>query len=234
MTGITLLMETAVLKSDAARHLLVTAFELTLRRFGPQHWWPGDTPFEVMVGAILTQNTAWSNVERAIGNLKGAGVLSPERMMDLKPEELAELIRPSGFYNLKAKRLRELLKLLVEEFSGDPQVMAESPGHTLRPILLGIRGVGPETADSILLYALGKPFFVVDAYTKRILLRMGIGRSEWDYHQIQRLFMENLPADPALYNEFHALLVVTAKHHCRKRVALCASCPLAGLCLWPR
>ncbi len=215
---------------SSAKHLLLTAFELMLKGLGPQHWWPGESPFEVMVGAVLTQNTSWSNVERAIANLKGAGVLSPVEMSSLPPEKLAKLIRPSGFYNLKEKRLRALLSLLVGEFCGNIETMRAIPGHRLRPLLLGIPGIGPETADSILLYALEKPFFVVDAYTKRILERMGIMEEDAPYSHVQRLFMENLPASTELYNEFHALLVVLGKELCKKNRPTCHNCPLSPLC----
>ncbi len=212
------------------RALLITAFELLLKGFGPQHWWPGETPFEVMVGAVLTQNTAWRNVEKAIANLKKADVLDPFKMHSLNPMDLAELIRPTGFYNLKEKRLRNLLHLLGYSFDGNPESMGNMPTYPLRKILLSMPGIGPETADSILLYALEKPVFVVDAYTKRVMDNMNIAEEGVGYHEVQSIFMENLPADVALFNEFHALFVKLAKDNCRKKAPLCPSCPLVSLC----
>ncbi len=212
------------------RSFFITVFELLLKRFGPQHWWPGDSLFEIMVGAILTQNTAWSNVEKAIANLKAFKVLNPHTMYALSREELASLIRPSGFYNQKEQRLRDFLRLLVEEFSGDPEEMAKASGPWLRNKLLKISGIGPETADSILLYALEKPFFVVDAYTKRVLERMGVVEGGLGYHPIQRLFMNHLPGDVALFNEYHALFVELGKVFCKKKAPQCSMCPLSPFC----
>ncbi len=217
-------------RATASKAFLITVFELLLECFGPQNWWPGDTPFEVMVGAVLTQNTAWRNVEKAMGNLKDAGMLDPFRMLSLEPKELANLIRPAGFYNLKEKRLRNLVGFLVQRFDGNPELMRSVQVCRLRDTILSIAGIGPETADSILLYALEKPLFVVDAYTKRVLCSMKMVGDKTGYHETQLLFMDNLPADVALFNEFHALFVRLAKENCRKRVTLCASCPLLPLC----
>jgi endonuclease-3 related protein len=207
----------------------VDAYERMLAAFGPQRWWPGDSPFEIIVGAVLVQNTAWRNVERAIDNLREAGVMEPHALYELSPEELAELVRPAGYYQLKAKRLRNLLRFIVEEYDGSLDAMFRTSLPTLRERLLAVHGIGPETADAILLYAGGLPTFVVDTYTHRILARHGWIDSGADYHQIKDLFESELPADAALYNEYHALLVRVGKDYCKRSVAHCESCPLAEL-----
>lgn len=191
------------------------------KAFGPQHWWPGETPFEVMVGAILTQNTAWANVEKAIANLKGAGMLDPHRLDRADLPTIARLIRPAGYFNVKAKRLRAYVRWFVERFDGDVRKMS---GVT-RDELLEVHGVGRETADSILLYALGRPEFVVDAYTWRILHRHGFVPEETDYDEMKSLFEGALPRDAKLFNEFHALIVRTGKDYC-KPTPKCEACPL--------
>ncbi len=201
-------------------------FYLLLKHFGPQHWWPARTPFEVMVGAVLTQNTAWRNVERAIANLEEAGALNPQVLALLPVETLEKLIRPAGFFRVKAARLKSLVTLIIENYQGDVGLMAREPGWILRKKLLSVHGVGEETADSILLYAFDKPFFVVDAYTKRILTRQGVIKGRESYGEIQRLFMENLPADVELFKEYHALLVKLGKVYCRAKNPLCHECPL--------
>jgi len=178
------------------------------------------------VGAILTQNTNWRNVERAIENLKARNLLSPQALYELPEDLLAELIRPAGYFRVKARRLGEFVRWLVERYGGNLSALEEVDTGELRRELLTLRGIGPETADSILLYALGRPVFVVDAYTRRILLRHGLVTEEADYHEIQELFMENLPADPDLFNEYHALLVACGKHLCRSRRPRCGDCPL--------
>ncbi len=200
-----------------------------LEHFGPQHWWPGDTPFEIMVGAILTQNTNWQNVGKAISNLKAAGVLSFPALSALGREELAEYIRPAGYYNIKAGRLQNLFAMIEEQWGGDPDTLLLQPAAVLREQLLSVRGIGPETADSILLYAAEQPFFVVDAYTHRILLRHELIPEDCDYCQMQELFMDNLAEDTALFNEYHALLVQVGKRFCKKSKPLCRDCPLAGI-----
>lgn len=207
---------------------LLDLFERLLAAFGPQHWWPGETPFEVLVGAVLTQNTNWGNVERAINNLKARGLLSLEALRALPTGDLAELIRPAGYYNLKAGRLRNLLDLLARDFGSDLEALWRLPLTQARAALLSSKGVGPETADSILLYAGGLPSFVVDAYTFRVLGRHGLAEPGLDYHCLRTRFMQNLPAEPALYNEYHALLVRLGKHHCKKSVPQCQECPLEG------
>lgn len=203
-------------------------YNLLQDAFGPQHWWPGETPFEVMVGAILTQNTAWTNVEKAIANLKARGVLSAQAIARLEQAELAELIRPAGYYNIKARRLKNFVHRFVSDYDGDVVRLREVGLCEAREWLLGINGVGRETADSILLYALEKPIFVIDAYTKRILLRHSMVDDQTDYDELQELFMSALPDDERMFNEFHALLVKCAKDFCKK-TPLCDKCPLNSL-----
>jgi endonuclease III related protein len=208
------------------RVVLKEVYQRLLDAFGPQNWWPGDTHFEMMVGAILVQNTNWQNVERAIGNLREADLLDPHALNDVPEEELEELIRPAGYYRVKARRLRSLLQFLVERYNGSIETMFGSPLSELRQQLLSVHGVGPETADSILLYAGSLPTFVVDTYTYRIFSRHGWIDLDSDYHQIQELFHDHLPADVHMYNEYHALLVYLGKHFCKKNKPLCEACPL--------
>jgi endonuclease-3 related protein len=204
---------------------LADYFKKALKDLGPQHWWPGETPFEVAVGAILTQNTAWRNVEKAIANLKARGVLDPFKLHALPPAELATLIRPAGYFNIKTKRLKSFLKFLIEEYEGDLERMKSDGTETLREKLLAVRGIGPETADSILLYALEKPVFVVDAYTKRIFLRHEVVGEEADYHEVQEYFLRHLPTDVKTFNELHALIVNVGKNWCRPKQPDCEHCP---------
>lgn len=208
---------------------LSVIYERLLSEFGPQHWWPADSALEVMVGAILTQNTSWVNVERAIANLKSAGLMSLDALSTLPTGLLAEYIRPSGYYNVKAGRLHNLLALINEQYNGDLGSFLDQPLSLLRPELLSVKGIGRETADTILLYAAHLPVFVVDAYTHRILVRHEVVDSEYDYEAIQELFMDHLPNDPALFNEYHALLVCAGKAYCKKRTPNCSSCPLEGV-----
>ena len=207
---------------------LLDLYQRMFDALGPQHWWPGETPFEVMVGAILTQNTNWKNVERAIDNLKGADLLSLDRLADLPTGLLAEYIRPAGYYNIKAGRLHNLLHFIGEQHQGDLDAFLGQDLDALRRQLLSIKGIGPETADSILLYAAGRPIFVVDTYTHRILGRHDLIDEDWDYHRIQELFMDHLDADVQLYNEYHALLVRIGNRFCRKTNPDCPHCPLQG------
>jgi endonuclease-3 related protein len=209
--------------------VLQEVYQRLLDAFGPQKWWPGDAPFEMMVGAILVQNTNWQNVQRAIGNLREADLLDPHALYEVPEEELEDLIRPAGYYRIKAKRLRSLLKFLVERYDGSIEAMFRTPLAELRKELLSVHGVGPETADSILLYAGSLPSFVVDAYTYRIFSRHGWIDLESDYHQIQEYFHDHLPADAPVFNEFHALLVYLGKHYCKKAKPLCKTCPLKSL-----
>ena len=195
------------------------------RALGPQGWWPGQTRFEVIVGAILTQNTAWTNVARAIANLRRAHVLSPQALAALPTSRLARLVRSSGYYRTKARRVKRFLRFLQARYRLDlSRMLAERPS-SLRKELLAVPGIGPETADSILLYAGNVPIFVVDAYTRRILQRHGLIRPDATYDAIQALFMGNLPPDASLYNEYHALLVAVGKDFCRP-VPHCEDCPL--------
>ncbi|MCX5695933.1 MAG: endonuclease III domain-containing protein [Candidatus Omnitrophica bacterium] len=194
--------------------------------FGPQHWWPAESPFEVMVGAILTQNTSWQNVEKAIANLKKHQVLNPRKIYNLPQAKLARLIRSTGYYNLKARRLKEFLKFFINEYAASVKKISQAKSGSLRKELLMVKGIGPETADSILLYALNKPVFVIDAYTKRIFSRHKLLPPDCAYPQAQGLFMSGLKKDARLFNEYHALLVALAKAYCRKSKPKCSVCPL--------
>ncbi len=204
---------------------LMNLYDKMFSAYGPRHWWPGDTPWEICVGAVLTQNTNWRNVERAIANLKNINALSPEKIMAMPHEELAEAIRPSGYYNLKAKRLRAVTSWWLENVVNNKLSPDEKPLEYWRDSLLEVKGAGPETVDSILLYAFNLPTFVIDAYTKRIMARhFGTGK-DIPYDQLRNLFMDNLPHDARLFNEFHALFVETAKNACLKKSCL-PECPL--------
>jgi endonuclease-3 related protein len=196
--------------------------------YGPQRWWPGDGPFEMMTGAILTQSTAWQNVKQAIDNLKRAGALSAQAIRKLPPVELAALIRPSGYFNAKAVKLRALAGWL-EGYGDNLDLAFNKETGRLRRELLGIHGVGPETADSILLYAADRPIFVIDAYTKRIMSRLGLASEKASYDELQALFMDNLKPDAPLFNEYHALIVALGKEVCRKKPR-CAACCLGEVC----
>jgi endonuclease-3 related protein len=196
---------------------------------GPMHWWPASTPFEVIVGAILTQNTSWGNVERAIANLRSAQMLTPSAISTARPSRLAMLLRPSGYFRQKAKKLKAFVRFLQREYGGSLKRMFDTPTAKLREELLSVHGIGPETADSILLYAGNHPVFVVDAYTHRIFGRHGITDGEPHYESVRTLFEAALPRDPQLLNEFHALVVNTGKNWCRKSEPRCAECPLGSL-----
>ena len=206
--------------------LLTQIYGRLYKAYGPRHWWPGETIFEVMVGAILTQNTSWRNVEKAIQNLKGAGVLNIKGVHRLEKSQLARLIRPSGFYRLKTERLMAFVDFLFEHYNANLNKMRGEEAEILRRKLLEVKGIGPETADSILLYGLKKPVFVVDAYTKRILSRHGIISEAASYEEVQGLFMNYLPPDERLFNEYHALLVHLGKNVCKK-IPKCDICPLS-------
>jgi len=196
------------------------------RCFGPQHWWPAKNAFEVMVGAILTQNTAWANVEKAIANLKKAKALEARKLNALSSKRLARLIRPAGYYNIKAARLKCYLRFVLDIYGGSVRRMSIVPEVTLRRQLLSVKGIGPETADSILLYALNKPVFVVDAYTKRIFSRHGYFDEGAGYEEVQGFFTRKLKKDVKLFNEYHALIVELGKSFCRKNKPRCSECPL--------
>ena len=199
------------------------------KAFGPQGWWPGDGPFEVLVGAVLAQNTNWGNVERAIQNLKAAGKLSPEGLHRTKLPELAQLIRPAGYFNVKAKRLKNLIDWFFENYNGNLKEMFSEKLDPLREGLLSVKGIGRETADSILLYAGDMPSFAVDAYTYRVLSRHLLIPEDSTYEEIKSFFEDNLPKDVQLYNEYHALLVKVGKDYCKPRNPRCRECPLGEL-----
>ena len=200
-------------------------YDLMLNHFGPQHWWPAEDALEMMVGAILTQNTSWNNVEKAIKNLKKRSILNIKALYSISVPELAEEIRPAGYFNIKAARLKNLIKFIVERYDGDISMLLMEKTDVLREGLLSIRGVGPETADSILLYAVERPIFVIDSYTHRILNRHGLADDQASYYELQGLFMDNLVEDTGFFNEFHALIVRLGKQYCRRK-PLCDRCPL--------
>jgi endonuclease-3 related protein len=206
-------------------NVLETIYSQLFTAFGPQHWWPGNSPFEVAVGAILTQNTNWQNVEKAIKNLKHVRALSTKALDAMPAAELSGHIRPAGYYNIKAKRLKNLVDFLMEEYQGSMKRMAKENLSVIRKKLLSVNGIGPETADSIILYALEKPVFVIDAYTKRILSRHTILGHDASYETYQKLFHEKLRKNVLLFNEYHALLVRLAKDFCRP-IPRCSGCPL--------
>jgi endonuclease-3 related protein len=220
-------------KDISLSQLLTETYRLLFARYGPQHWWPADTAFEVMVGAILTQSAAWGNVEKAISNLKQAEALTPVSLRQLPIDELAKLIYPSGYYKAKALKLKKFVERLEEAYQDSLDKLFSLDIPQLRNELLSIHGVGPETADSIILYAAHKPTFVIDAYTRRIISRLGLSPQRDDYATFQALFMDNLPADKKLFNEYHALFVRHGKESCKK-APLCDHCCLKGLCLYPR
>ena len=208
---------------------LLHVFQTLMAAYGPQHWWPAESPWEVIVGAILTQSAAWRNVEKAIANLKGAGLLDAASIHYASQERLAQLVYPSGYYNAKARKLKAFAQRLQEAHGGDLQRLLALDVPNLRRELLSIHGVGPETADSIMLYAAEKPVFVIDAYTTRIAVRLGLAAPKPPYEDLQALFMSSLPHDAGLFNEYHALLVHLGKGACRKQ-PLCPDCPLQAEC----
>ena len=209
--------------------LLPDIYRRLLERFGPQHWWPADEPFEVIVGAILTQSAAWGNVEKAIANLRGTGALSPRALRKLPRAKLAELVYPCGYYNAKALKLKAFALWLGNHYDDDLDRLFALDADDLRQQLLSVHGVGPETADSIILYAAEKPIFVIDAYTRRIINRLGLAPEKDSYAAYQALFTDNLPLDAKLFNEYHALLVCLGKNVCRRQ-PLCADCCLGDVC----
>ncbi|NJD56029.1 MAG: endonuclease III domain-containing protein [Nitrospirae bacterium] len=209
-------------------NVLETIYASLYGAFGPQHWWPGETPLEIAVGAILTQNTNWKNVEKAIQNLKTNKVLSARALHTIDPAALASLIRPAGYYHVKTGRLKNFIGFLVAEYRGSVKLMARETLPVIRNKLLSVNGIGQETADSMLLYALGLPVFVIDAYTKRILSRHGILGHDLPYATYQHLFHSGIRNNVRLFNEYHALLVRLAKDFCRT-TPCCNRCPLEGL-----
>jgi endonuclease-3 related protein len=216
-------------RATATRAGLRTIYRRLRRRFGHARWWPGETPFEVCLGAILTQNTSWTNVEKALAVLRRRGRLSYEGLRSLPPSRIAPLIRSSGYFNVKARRLKAFLGFLEAEYGGRVEDMAREAPGVLRQKLLAIDGIGRETADSIVLYAAGLPLFVVDAYTRRVFARLGLLRGDEPYDEIQGFFMARLPSDAPLFNDFHAQIVHLGKSVCRPRPR-CHECPLDTLC----
>ena len=204
---------------------LIEYYRRLFSAYGPQFWWPGDGPFEVAVGAILTQNTAWKNVERAIENLKKARLLNPEALHRASLMKLSRLIRPSGYFNAKARTLKAFTAYLQIRFGGKMEAMFREPPHRLRLALLNIKGIGPETADSILLYGGGLPYFVIDAYTRRIVYRHRLMKPGRGYPELQTRFMSELSRNVGVYKEFHALIVKVGKEHCGRKPH-CEGCPL--------
>jgi endonuclease-3 related protein len=212
------------------RETLLDIYDRFWRHFGPQHWWPGDTSLEIIVGAILTQSTNWANVAKAIVNLKQAHALTLPALSAMPDDALASLIRPSGYYHAKTRKLRAFVDLVRHEYEGDLDRLLALDTHFLRAVLLATHGIGPETADSIILYAANKPVFVIDAYTRRIMSRLGLCPAQGRYQELQDLFMSNLDREETLFNEYHALFVHLGKTTCTKRDPRCASCPVGDIC----
>ncbi len=219
--------------TDQSQNNFSVIYQLLFNHYGPQHWWPGETPFEVTIGAILTQNTNWSNVEKAITNLKQADALSCDAIVAVEQEKLEEMIRPSGYFRQKAERLKLFCWHLADHHQGSIEQLVGQPLEIARRELLSLKGIGPETADSILLYAGNRLSFVVDAYTNRVFARLGILKEGEKYEQVRQLFMSGLPEDVQLYNEYHALIVIHCKDFCRKK-PLCDGCPCRHLCEFTR
>lgn len=209
---------------------LLDIYGRLFRRYGPQHWWPADGAFEVVIGAILTQSASWDNVDKALANLKARGLLEPAALRAVAQEELATLIMPSVYFNAKARKVKAFLQHLWEHYNGDLEALLERDAHHLREELLSIYGIGEETADDIVLYAANKPVFVIDAYTRRILGRLGLNTTRNAYGSYQAIFMENLPHAAALFNEYHALLDRHGWEACRKSRPACGECCLLDIC----
>ena len=209
--------------------MLKKVFDTLNEFYGCQNWWPAEDEFEIIVGAVLTQNTNWRNVEKSLNMLKKSEVMSPEKILALPDQALEELIYSSGFYRVKTKRLKAVCRFLVNKFDGHLEKMKSVSLVLSRELLLNIKGIGPETADDILLYALGQPIFVVDGYARRIFSRVGIGPSGDEYEAWQKFFMNNLPIDVFLYKQFHALIVRLGKDHCKPQ-PLCNECPIIDYC----
>jgi len=212
---------------------LKQVYDHLFKAYGPQHWWPGETPFEVMVGAVLTQNTAWTNVEKAIHNLRLYEALEPRAILAAPHEQLAQWLRPSGYFNIKAQRLKQYCDWYVQ--AGEYEGLSRLETHALRKALLSVKGVGPETADDILLYAFERPVFVIDAYTRRLFSRLGYVSGEEGYEELRQLFEKRLSRHDervALFNEYHALIVIHAKDYCKKK-PVCDVCCLIRQCEYP-
>ena len=215
--------------SDGLRQSLMAIYERMLSRYGPQGWWPGGRGFEMMVGAVLTQAASWANVESALANLRSAGALTPRAIRAMPQDELARLVYPSGYYNAKARKLKALAQYIGERFTDDLDAMAHEDADALRNDLLGVHGIGEETADDILLYAAGKPSFVVDAYTRRLFWRLGLAPRKGSYAQYRAPFMAHLPPDAETFGEYHALVVRHGREVCKKE-PICEGCCLLEVC----
>jgi endonuclease III related protein len=214
---------------DLARYLK-RVYETLFSAYGRQYWWPGETPFEVIIGAILTQNTSWKNVERAIANLKDKGLLSLEGLRDVPVDDLALVIRPAGYFNSKARKLKAFISFLCEKHDCELESLFALGPEEMREELLGVWGIGEETADSIILYAAEKSSFVIDAYTRRLFSRLGVCEETVKYEYLRHLFMSNLAPDIRVFNEYHALIVHHSKYFCSKRSPHCTGCPLIKFC----
>lgn len=209
--------------------VFLEVYNLLYDHYGPQEWWPGDSQIEILVGAILAQNTNWANVTKAIENLKSRGLMGLQQLQGTSIEELADYIRPSGYYKIKAKRLHNLLNMIADCYDGNLDDLFNDSTEAAREKLLSVKGVGPETADAILLYCGNHPVFVVDAYTHRVFSRHNLVPDECDYNELQEQFICNLEPDPQLFNEYHALIVMVGKEFCKKKTPLCEQCPLKGV-----
>jgi len=214
------------LRKEKNNKALKAIYRSLYGHYGPRHWWPGDTKLEIIVGAILTQNTAWTNVEKAVKNLKKEKVLTVKKLSSISEKKLSRLIRPAGYYNIKARRIKNFLRFLNNFYGGNIRRMFRTRTDSLRNELLAVNGIGPETADSILLYAGEKPVFVVDAYTKRIFSRHGYIKESANYDEVQEFFLKRLPLNAGMFNEFHALIVELGKKLCRRKKPLCNICPI--------
>ncbi|MFH1789337.1 MAG: endonuclease III domain-containing protein [Candidatus Altiarchaeota archaeon] len=214
---------------DTTERRLLEVYDLLYSAYGPQRWWPADSAFEVCVGAILTQSTSWANVEKAIGNLNRENILSPEGLKTVRADKLSQLIRSSLYHNVKARKLKEFIRFVDEEFEGKLERLLALPLDELRTRLLSVWGIGPETADSIILYAAEKPSFVVDAYTKRVFGRLGFLKGGESYGEVKIFFEANLPKKTGLFNEYHALIVEHAKQKCKTKPD-CLGCAVKSLC----
>jgi endonuclease-3 related protein len=223
------IIDSRIMKSTKISKILIEIYNSLFERYGHRGWWPGDTPFEIAIGAILTQNTAWKNAKKALNEIKKRNLLEPTKLLNLRFEELASLIRPVGYFNLKAKRLLNFLSYINEKYEAKIEKMFAQPLYTLRQELLKIKGIGFETADSIILYAGKKPIFVIDAYTHRIFSRLKLADPKWDYTTLQALFMKNLPHDPSLFNDYHAQIVHLGQTHCLPKPN-CPNCPILSYC----
>ncbi len=213
-------------RQEESSNLFLRVYNRLYTHYGPQNWWPGESNLEVMVGAVLTQNTNWTNVEKAIVNLKNSSQLSFSCLHEMPVEELAEYIRPAGYYNIKARRLKNLFQMIEDDYEGEISFLFDDSLDGSRENLLRVKGVGPETADAILLYAAQKPIFVIDTYTHRVFSRHQLVEEDTDYYSLQQEFLDSLPADVSLFNEYHALIVAVAKEFCKKKKPRCSNCPL--------